>query len=131
MLWVEHVLIGFVLAKLFQRRNVRAVIMASIGPDLFMIPLAITAGFSHKEWSDMADTKWAACLVFLPHSFLSLLFVPQEWSLYWFAHIVADIVSHKGKWSIRPFYPLSNIHYEGYYEPWVYLCYSKSDPDML
>jgi len=122
MLWVEHVVIGFVLAWIFRKRNVRSVIIGSIGPDLFMLPLVIHAGLSQKKWDEMSDSR-LAFLVFLPHSFLFLPLVPGEMTLYWSAHIIADIVSHRGKWAIRPLYPLSQWYYEGYYEPWLYLCF--------
>lgn len=130
MLWVEHVVIGLVLAWVYNKRNIRNVIVGSIGPDIFMIPLLLKTGMSKEEWDSIVDTPWAV-FVYFPHSIFSLLLVPSDLSVYWFAHIIADVVSHRGKWSIRPFYPLSDWYYEGYYEPWVCLCYTTNHPTPI
>jgi len=125
MLWLEHVMIGFLLAWIYRKRQVGVMILGSIGPDLFMLPLVIKTGMFIEEWEGLSGS-YLANFVFLPHSIFSLLLVPENMRIYWFSHIVADIISHKGEWAIRPFYPVSHWSYEGFYEPWVYLCAVKN-----
>jgi hypothetical protein len=59
----------------------------------------------------MKYTQLYMILYKIPHSFLSVLFVPKEYRRVYAFHILLDILSHTGEWSIEPFFPCSvKIH---------------------
>lgn len=67
--------------------------------------------------------EWIIYRIFykIPHSFLILFFVPRSYKKIYAFHILCDILSHTGEWSIQPFYPISDISVHGIWDPinWV------------
>jgi hypothetical protein len=52
----------------------------------------------------------------VPHTFWILILVPKKHRKVYAFHILCDILSHTGKWSIEPLYPLDlTIH--GIWDP--------------
>ena len=95
MLWLGHVILTWLY---FDRLTVWAV-----APD---IPMALFLAPTYAPWS--IKKEWYIYVIFykLPHSLLALPFIPRrDRSIYLF-HILCDILSHTGQWSIQPLYPL-------------------------
>jgi len=113
MLWPEHVLVGYMYPK--KDSKLLDIVIGSVLPDVFMvIPLLFGNGVN------VVDT-WTRCFYFLPHSMLVLPLVPPRWRAYYALHILCDVVSHTGEWSIRFLYPLTNYSIEGFYDPWKWI----------
>ena len=132
MLWPEHVLLGYIMDYIdyidymgsTKRRETRYkkpetktldIVMGSILPDVFMVVL-----WMFRKEVDVVD-MWTRCFYFLPHSMLVLPLVPRKWRAFYALHILCDVVSHTGEWSIRLLYPLTNFSIEGFYDPWKWL----------
>lgn len=109
MLWLGHV----VLTWLYFGR----LTFWSVAPDL---PMMLFLAPSYTPWSVKKD--WALYILFykVPHSLLALTVVPQRHRNIYLFHILCDILSHTGQWSIQPFYPLEITLY-GVWDPveWV------------
>jgi len=139
MLWPEHILLGYIMDYMqymdymdymgnygfsTNRRETRYkkpetktldIVMGSILPDVFMVLL-----WMFRKEVDVVD-MWTRCFYFLPHSMLVLPLVPRKWRAFYALHILCDVVSHTGEWSIRLLYPLTNFSIEGFYDPWKWV----------
>ena len=140
MLWPEHVFVGYLFYKYKENkenkdnkdiktgyetsctrydtrdtRDTRDIVIGSILPDVFMVIL----------WMLGKDVTvidpWTCCFYFLPHSLLVLPLVPRRWRAYYALHILCDVISHTGEWSIRLLYPLTNFSIPGFYDPWKWI----------
>ena len=101
--WVSHI----VLTKfLFGEWTVW-----SIAPDVPMIMLY----FYHYTWE--TKMKWTMYTLSyrIPHSIFILFVVPKKYRGIYAFHILCDIVSHCGKWSIEPLYPI-DFKLDGFYD---------------
>lgn len=116
MLWVEHVFFGITLAWFLKKRDTyRDIILGSILPDIPMVLF-----LSDINWDDISSASLTRVrlLYFFPHSFLILPLVPHSLRCYYILHIVCDVVSHTGVWSIQPLFPLFTLAVSGFYDPW-------------
>ena len=75
----------------------------SIAPD---VPMALFSGLPYK-WSEMKQWSSYSVVYKLPHSFLILGIIPRRYRFMYALHILLDIISHTGDWSIQPFYPFA------------------------
>jgi len=76
----------------------------SIAPDIpmamFLVPWA-------RSWSLVQDWWVYSVLYKAPHSLLSLILIQNSRARKIYAlHILLDILSHTGQWSIEPLWPL-------------------------
>ena len=124
MLWPEHVLVGYLYhcacstssyTKIDDGYNTMNIVIGSILPDVFMMILWMLG----KDV--MVIDIWTRCFYFLPHSLLVLPIVPRKWRTYYTLHILCDVISHTGEWSIRLLYPLTNFAIPGFYDPWKWI----------
>ena len=94
MLWLGHLSLTW----LYFRRWT----LWSVAPD---IPMMLFLAPSSQTWS--VKKEWLTYSLFyrLPHSFWALLVVPRQHRRIYAFHILCDILSHTGEWSIQPFYP--------------------------
>lgn len=116
MLWIEHVFFGIALAWILDKRDTyRSIIFGSILPDIPMILF-----LSDVDWDEQSSPSLARVrlLYFFPHSFLILPIVPLTLRPYYILHILCDVVSHTGAWSIKPFFPFFTFAVSGFYDPW-------------
>jgi len=86
----------------------------SVAPD---IPMMLLLAPTCVPWSVQKDWWLYSLLYKVPHSFwFVLFFVPFEHKKVYAFHILCDILSHTGEWSIQPLYPLPlKIH--GIWDP--------------
>lgn len=116
MLWAEHVFCGWILARTLGSDNSwLEIVLGSILPDIPMIALLLRG---HNWESKEADDLDVAILYFVPHSLITLFFVPNRLRALYALHIICDIVSHTKEWSIRPFFPIFSFSIQGFYDPW-------------
>lgn len=136
MLWPEHVLLGYIMDYMnymdymdymgnygsigenrYKKSETKTldIVIGSILPDVFMVVL-----WMFRRRVDVVD-MWTRCFYFLPHSMLVLPLVPRKWRAFYALHILCDVVSHTGEWSIRLLYPLTNFSIEGFYDPWKWV----------
>jgi hypothetical protein len=113
MLWPEHVLVGYMYPQ--KDPKMFDIVIGSVLPDVFMI-----IPFLFGNGVNVVDI-WTRGFYFLPHSLLVLPLVPPKWRTYYALHILCDVVSHTGEWSIRLFYPLTNFSIQGFYDPWKWI----------
>ena len=127
MLWPEHVLVGCVI-NYFRRCGHRdawwKVVVGSILPDLPMFLLVCVLKYHGLSWDEPGVTEawYSRIFFFWPHSFLALFFIHADYRVYYAAHILCDVPSHRGMWSIQMLYPLSSTSMDGVYEPWRIVC---------
>jgi hypothetical protein len=95
MLWFEHIVIN--------RLILREWSIWSIVPD---IPMCFLCIFTDYKWDELNDWWMYNILYKIPHSFLILYIIPIRFRYMYALHICLDILSHTGKWSIQPLYPL-------------------------
>ena len=107
MLWLGHVVLTRLYFGIWT--------IWSVAPDIPMI--LILSPWNHDvSWRDMKDTNLYTILYKVPHSFFSLLFVPKKYRKIYAFHILCDILSHTGEWSIQPFFPMP-IQIHGIWDP--------------
>ena len=85
----------------------------ALAPDVPMM-LFLTPG--NIPWRVKKDWYMYAMFYKVPHSLWALAFVPKAHRKIYAFHIVCDILSHTGQWSIQPFYPL-DITIHGIWDP--------------
>lgn len=85
----------------------------SVAPD---IPMILILSQWDTTWKEMKDTPMYTILYKIPHSFFSILFVPKKYRKIYAFHILCDILSHTGDWSIQPFFPME-IRIHGIWDP--------------
>ena len=108
MLWLGHI----ITTRLYFGRLSIKQSVASIAPDL---PMALL-GVQWRNWSEIHETHMYAIFYRIPHSLLAALLVPREYRQIYIFHILMDILSHTGRWSIQPLYPLEyQVH--GIWDP--------------
>ena len=75
----------------------------SVAPDLPMILLVPWT----PPWS-LVQNWWVYSVLYkVPHSLLFLILIPNsKIQKIWALHILMDILSHTGRWSIEPLWPL-------------------------
>ena len=76
--------------------------------------LFLTPGYA--PWSVKKDWFLYSLFYKLPHSVWALLVIPPRYRMIYVFHVVCDIVSHTGKWSIQPLYPM-NLTIHGIWDP--------------
>lgn len=84
----------------------------SIAPDVPML-MFVTG---NQSWKETRETHLYSLLYRIPHSLLSVVFVPREYRRIYAFHIFLDILSHTGEWSIQPFYPCK-LRIHGIWDP--------------
>ena len=105
MLWFGHVLLTW---AYFGRLTIW-----SIAPD---IPMALFLAPSYEPWVFKKEWYIYALFYKVPHSLWALMVVPARHRTVYLFHILCDILSHTGHWSIQPLYPLElTIH--GIWDP--------------
>lgn len=98
MLWLGHI----IWTRLYFGSLTYEDAILSIAPDLPM--MLFTA--SSKPWSVIKTWKMYTWLYKLPHSLFVLLCIRNRRYREIYAwHILLDILSHTGEWSIEPFFP--------------------------
>ena len=107
MLWLGHLVLTRVYFGIWT--------IWSVAPDIPMV--LILSPWNHdKSWRDMKDSGLYALLYKIPHSLFCLLFVPRVYRKVCAFHILCDVLSHTGEWSIQPFFPVKlTIH--GIWDP--------------
>jgi hypothetical protein len=105
MLWLGHIFLNWMYFGNWT--------LWSIAPD---IPMALILSQWNISWESMKYTQLYMILYKIPHSFLSVLFVPKEYRKVYAFHILLDILSHTGEWSIEPFFPCS-VKIHGIWDP--------------
>ena len=75
----------------------------SIAPDL---PMTLFLSPRTEPWKVIRDTPAYTWFYKWPHSLWSLILIrnPRARKIYAF-HILMDLLSHTGEWSIEPFFP--------------------------
>jgi hypothetical protein len=109
MLWLGHIF----LSRLYFGSLTLKDVIWSIAPD---IPMALILSQWNISWTDMKNTNIYMILYKVPHSFLSITCVPTKYRKIYALHILLDILSHTGEWSIQPFFPC-NITIHGIWDP--------------
>jgi len=109
MLWFGHLVTTRIL---FGRLNLEDAFW-SIAPD---IPMALFLAPWGTPWSEMKKWTIYKILYQIPHSVVALWYVPEQYRKIYLLHILCDIVSHTGQWSIQPFFPLETTIY-GIWDP--------------
>lgn len=85
----------------------------SVAPD---IPMALFLTPWGSPWSKIQHWTLYQILYKVPHSFVALFYVPSRFRTIYALHILTDILSHTGQWSIQPFFPCElTIH--GIWDP--------------
>lgn len=74
----------------------------SIAPD---IPMVLILSPCSSPWREMKDTLMYTIFYKIPHSIFCITFVPRRYRYVYLFHILLDILSHTGEWSIQPFFP--------------------------
>ena len=90
----------------------------SVAPD---IPMVFILSPWCVPWREMKDTHIYTIMYKIPHSlFFCLFFVPRKYRGIYAFHILCDILSHTGEWSIQPFFPFK-LTIRGIWDPvdWV------------
>lgn len=109
MLWLGHIVTS---RFLFGYMTIEDALW-SIAPD---IPMALFLSPWSYSWSSMREWNLYKLLYNVPHSVLALVFVPRGYRKIYAFHIMCDILTHTGKWSIQPFFPFrTTIH--GVWDP--------------
>ncbi len=107
MLWLGHLLLTKLYFGIWT--------IWSVAPDIPMV--LILSPWNHNvSWRDMKDTNVYTILYKVPHSVFSLLFIPKKYRKIYAFHILCDILSHTGDWSIQPFFPMP-ITIRGIWDP--------------
>lgn len=99
MLWSQHVLSTQIV---FGEALTWSDVLWSIAPDIPMIFLV-----GQQSWSLIQD--WWVYSVFykIPHSIFVLIFIQNTKARKVYGlHILMDVLTHTGRWSIEPFWPL-------------------------
>ena len=126
---ISHILIGKIIS-FFDRKNKTAgfwAMLFSFLPDLSQVPFYIYLGVKNMRLFVFPyNADWNTARGFYPfltalweisHSFFFLLLIilpvimflklPKIAFFAYFFHIIIDIFTHAGEWSIKPFYPIS------------------------
>ena len=113
MLWLGH----FITTRLYFGQMSLKEFAWSIAPDLPMIIFLTPCGTS---WSEMRNWRGYTWFYKVPHSVWSLILIQNSRarSIYLF-HILMDILSHTGQWSIEPFFPIGPA-IQGLWDPIVW-----------
>lgn len=145
--FISHALIGGIIsifAKL-NKKETWIVVFFSFLPDIIHSILYFYVGFlsgrpffipQTGDWVGFRESSPIAVLLNdVPHSIFFLLLVIVPLVLYfklpkmaiagYFSHIVFDLVSHTGEWSLRPFYPFS-LAVSGFSDVWTWPVFSLS-----
>ena len=103
MLWVGH----FVTTRAYFGSLSLEEAVWAIAPDL---PMALFLTPWTNTWSEIKDWKIYNWFYKLPHSMWSLILIRNSRirNIYAF-HILMDILSHTGQWSIEPFFPIGPV----------------------
>lgn len=109
MLWLGHIL----LTRIYFGSVGLTDYVWAIAPD---IPMALILSHWNITWTDMKYTYTYMLLYKIPHSFLSLAVVPKRYQMIYALHILIDILSHTGEWSIQPFFPCK-LQIHGIWDP--------------
>ena len=116
MLWLGHL----VTSRLYFGRLSLEDAVWAIAPDLSMA-LFLSPGLQNTPWR-VIKTCYSYNLFYkLPHSFFFIILIrnSRARNIYMF-HILMDLLSHTGEWSIEPFFPFGPaVH--GIWDPveWV------------
>lgn len=142
---LSHLLIGLILASLLRcnRKKTFLIMLFSIIPDLFQIPLYLYVGYENARflWIPLS-VDWIgfrlvhpilSLLWEIPHSFFFAMLVgslvvfvfklPKEVFLAYVLHLVIDIFTHSGEWALKPFYPFSYV-INGFTDVWAWPLYA-------
>jgi hypothetical protein len=110
MLWDFHVVLGCVI----EQKITFEIMFWSVAAD---IPMLLAFG----PWADWDEVKFYKlyyyCYV-LPHSLWMLFLVPARWRLLYALHIIMDVPSHTGEWSVKPLTPVLDWPVPGFYDAW-------------
>jgi len=109
MLWLGHI----VITRLWFGRMTFQDAIWSIAPD---IPMALFLTPWSYSWSEMQHWILYKILYKVPHSVVALTFVPRAYRKIYAFHIMCDIMSHTGQWSIQPFFPF-DMTLHGVWDP--------------
>ena len=106
MLWFGHVVLTWLYFG-------RVWTLWSVAPD---IPMMLLLAPTCVSWNIQKDWTLYSILYKLPHSLWVLFLVPRVHRKVYAFHILCDILSHTGEWSIQPFYPLP-LKIQGVWDP--------------
>lgn len=84
--------------------------LASIAPDFALIPNEIRLRIRNEKFNEWKVPRFEVCLYHLTHSLFVtalLYFINPVCFLGHFIHIVCDWFTHTGRFSARPFFPVS------------------------
>jgi hypothetical protein len=109
MLWLGHIVAS---RLIFGQMTIEDALW-SIAPD---IPMALFLSPLSTPWSVMQEWDIYKVLYNFPHSILALTFVPHEYRKLYTFHIICDILTHTGRWSIQPIFPF-NLTLHGVWDP--------------
>lgn len=136
---ISHALVGKILSsEQKSKKNIFWIIFFSVLPDLFLIPLFFVLGsekgrffsipknvdwfgaeISHKflySFYDLSHSIIIALIIILP--VILLLKLPKLAFVAYLLHILLDLPTHTGEWTIKIFYPLSNYSINGFTDAW-------------
>lgn len=106
MLWFGHIVITWLY---FRRWTIW-----SVAPDIPMMLLLAPTGV---PWSVQKEWLMYSLLYKIPHSLCVILLIPKPYRSVYMFHILCDVLSHTGEWSIEPFFPLSSLKIHGIWDP--------------
>jgi hypothetical protein len=139
--FVSHAIIGGIAgsASKQQKRDIIFGSLFSVLPDIAQIPLFFYIGFLRNRFLWMPlDADWAGLRALhpgwvafwdIPHSifFVLLVLAPLSLKFKWpkialygyMMHIVVDMFTHAGEWTVKPLYPF-NLSFQGFTSAWAW-----------
>lgn len=139
--FVSHAIIGGTIGAAYKekKRNVLFAALFAVLPDITQIPLFFYVGYlRHRFLWIPYDADWAgvraphpgwSALWDIPHSLFFVLFVmaplglkykwPRLFIYAYLSHIVIDMFTHVGEWTVKPFYPF-NLAFQGFTSAWTW-----------
>lgn len=135
----SHALIGRILATHSSQKNKIAAAIFAAAPDVLQFPLYVIVAylgkrpfslFCNENWDGFrADHPMLSWISEIPHSIWMLAivyFIAKELGLNIFlmiasyaSHLLTDILTHTGEWSIKLFWPIQTT-IEGYIDMWAW-----------
>lgn len=110
MLWLGHIFITY--------WYFRILTVWSVAPDIPMV-LVLSPWYHNLSWIEMKQTTLYSIMYKIPHSFFCLILIPKRYRCIYAFHILCDILSHTGEWSIQPFFPI-NVKIHGIWDPVIW-----------
>lgn len=124
-MWHTHVALA--LALLGRARREHGWLALAIGSVMPDVPFVITC-CAHCLWTrgrvvpddaywDGLEGTWLAALAYHAfHSLPAVLLAPRAWRAAYMLHLLADVPSHTGYWSVRPLLIGSAV--PGFFDAW-------------